>query len=55
METNAVKIAHANRSISEAFTGIMAENVDIEFAKKTIYYRYSAEASAKLLAKAIEL
>ena len=55
METNAVKIAHANRSISEAFTGIMAENVDIEFAKKTIYYRYSAEASAKSLAKAIEL
>lgn len=55
MKTNAVKIAHPNRSISEAFTGLIKEKIDIEFAKKFIYYRYSAEASAKSLAKAIEL
>jgi hypothetical protein len=55
METNAVKIAHPNRSISEVFIDILGEEVDIVSAKKFIYSRYSAKESAKLLAKAIEL
>ena len=55
METNAVKIAHPNKSISDVFIDMMREKIDIECAKKSIYYRYSAEESSKLLAKAMEL
>lgn len=55
METNAVKIVHPNSTISEVFVNMLEEKIDIETAKKTIYLRYSAEESAKLLAKAIEL
>lgn len=54
METNAVKIVHPNSTISEAFINMLEEKIDIELARKSIYYRYSAEESAKLLAKAIE-
>ena len=55
METNAVKIAHPNSTISKVFINMLKGKIDIELAKETIYYRYSAEESAKLLAKAIEV
>ena len=55
METNAVKIAKPNRTISEVFIDMMKEKIDMVTAKKSIYYLYSPEESAKSLSKAIEM
>lgn len=55
METKAVRIAHPNNRISEVFLRMMEQEIDTELAKKSILDRYSAEESAKLLLRAIEL
>jgi hypothetical protein len=55
METNAAKIAHSNRKISEIFLQSINEKADIETAQKAISNLYSAEASARSLLRALEL
>ena len=55
METNAVRIVHPHKTVSETFIEFQRERVNLESAKESIYNRYSAEESAKLLVKAMEL
>lgn len=55
MESKAVTIAHPRSKISDVFVQMTKERMDIEAARKSIYYRYSGEESARSLLKAIEV
>ncbi len=51
----AVTIAHPRSKISDVFVQMTKERMDIETARESIYYRYSAQESARSLLKAIEV